>query len=54
MKGARVPEPVVEITTNLADAMQKGEFDYADNTLEKLLGREAVSLEIYIKQLYSM
>ena len=54
MQQAGVPAPVVEITTNMADALQQGEFDYPDTTLAKLLGREPVDLETFIKQFYSM
>ncbi len=54
MKGAGVPAPVIEITVNMADALQKGEFDHTDSTLARLLDREPVDLETFIKQLYSM
>lgn len=54
MQEAGVPQPIVEITTNMADALQKGEFDTPDPTLAKLLGREPVDLETFVRQFYSM
>lgn len=54
LQQAGLPAPVIEITTNLAEAIQQGEFDYPDNTLEKLLGREPVDLETFVKQFYAM
>lgn len=54
LKEAEVPEPTINISTNLADAIQKGEFDYPDDTLRKLILREPVDLELFMKQFYMM
>lgn len=54
MKQGGVPESIISITTNMADALQKGEFDTPDTTLSKLLGREPVHLETFMRQFYSM
>lgn len=54
MQEAQVPDPVINITTNMADALQKGEFDYPDDTLRKLIMREPVDLELFMKQFYMM
>ncbi|WP_017730889.1 SDR family oxidoreductase [Nafulsella turpanensis] len=54
MKDAQVPAPVIDISTNMADALQKGEFDYPDNTLRSILQREPVDVETFLKQFYNM
>lgn len=54
MEEGNVPEPIIDITTNMADALQKGEFDTPDPTLAKLLGREPVDLETFMRQFYEM
>ena len=54
MQQAGVPAAVIDITTNMADAMQKGEFDQIDPAMETLLDRKPVELETFIKQFYAM
>lgn len=54
MQEAQVPGHIIDITSNMADALQKGEFDVPDNTLKKLLGRDPVGLETFVKQFFSM
>lgn len=54
MQEAQVPDPIIVISTNMADALQKGEFDYPDDTLDQLLNREPVDLETFMKQFYNM
>lgn len=54
MKKGNVPDPIIDITTNMADALQEGEFDTPDPTLTKLLGREPVKPETFMRQFYAM
>lgn len=54
MESAQAPAPVIDISTNMADAFQKGEFDFPDNTLRSLLQREPVNVETFLKQFYNM
>lgn len=53
MEKAHVPGPIIDITTNTADAFQEGEFDVPDNTLRSLLQREPVNVETFLKQFYN-
>lgn len=53
MQEAEVPEPLIEISTSMAEAIQKGEFDCPDDTLRKLLGREPVDIETFLRQYFT-
>lgn len=54
MKEGGVPENIIDVTTNMADALQQGEFDTFDPALSRLLGRDPVNLETFMRQFYSM
>lgn len=53
MQQAEVPQPLIEISTSMAEAIQKEEFDCPDDTLRKLIGREPVDIETYLRQYYT-
>ena len=51
---AGVPEEYGHVFASFAQAMEQGEFDFPDSTLEKILGRKPVSLKGYLKTAFSL
>lgn len=49
-----LPEDVAEMITSIAASMKAGEFDYADNTLENLIGHKPLDLKDFLQAVYSM
>jgi len=49
-----LPEDVADMMTSIAASMKAGEFDYADNTLENLIGHKPLELKDFLKAVYSM
>jgi NAD(P)H dehydrogenase (quinone) len=47
----QMPVEVVDLLASMAKGINLGEFSYVDNTLEKLLDRESLSLNEYVKNL---
>ncbi|MDC0708234.1 SDR family oxidoreductase [Stigmatella sp. ncwal1] len=50
-KGGK-PVPVAEFMADWLDAIQRGEFNQPDDTLEHVLGRKPVRLEAYLRSVY--
>lgn len=48
-----VPEDVTGMMISIAETMKAGEFDYADDTLETLIGRKPLDLKDFLKAVYS-
>jgi NAD(P)H dehydrogenase (quinone) len=46
---AGVPEIYVNLLASFAEAIKQGEFDASDSTLSKLIGRECVGVEEFLK-----
>jgi len=46
-----MPLQVVDLLVSMANGIKAGEFSHTENTLEKLLGRESLSLIEYVKNL---
>ena len=49
-----LPEDVAEMMTSIAASMKAGEFDYADYTLENLIGHNPLDLKDFLQAVYSM
>lgn len=49
-----LPEDVAEMMTSIAASMKAGEFDYADNTLENLIGHKPLGLKDFLHAVYSI
>ncbi len=49
-----LPEDVAEMMASIAASMKAGEFDYADNTLENLIGHKPLDLKNFLEVVYSM
>jgi NAD(P)H dehydrogenase (quinone) len=52
LKGAGLPEFVVNMSLGFAAAIKNGDFDNAGDTLEQLLGRKATGLDAFVKATY--
>lgn len=48
-----LPADVAEMMTSIAAAIKAGEFDYADDTLEKLIGHKPLDLKDFLTAVYS-
>lgn len=48
-----LPEDVAVMMTSIAETMKAGEFDYADDTLETLIGHKPLDLKDFLKTVYS-
>ncbi len=48
-----LPEDVVDLMTSIAASKKAGEFDYADDTLETLIGHKPLDLKDFLKAVYS-
>lgn len=53
MKGLGLPDALIAIVKGFSQAQAKGEFDVADNTVEKLLGRKPTTVEDFLRKVYS-
>ena len=51
LQANRLPSDVIDLLTSLAEGIQNEEFNYQDNTLEKLLKRPCQSLEDFLRSL---
>lgn len=51
---AGVPEAYAQMFAAFAQAMDQGEFDFPDSTLEKILGRKPASLKESLKTAFSL
>lgn len=51
---AGVPKEAVQATASFCTAIAQGEFDFPDNTLEKLIGRKPESLKDFLKNAYKL
>ncbi len=51
---AGVPEDTINFSVSFCQAIKKGEFDFPDPTLEKLLGRKPVTMNDFLKTVYSL
>ncbi len=48
-----LPEDVTGMMISIAETMKAGEFDYADDTLETLIGHKPLDLKDFLKTVYS-
>lgn len=48
-----LPEDVAGMMLSIAETMKAGEFDYADDTLETLIGHKPLDLKDFLKTVYS-
>jgi NAD(P)H dehydrogenase (quinone) len=51
---AGVPEMYVNLFAGFAEAIKQGEFDASDNTLSKIIGRECVGVEEFLRKMYKI
>lgn len=49
-----LPDDVAEMMTSIAASMKAGEFNYADNTLENLIGHKPLDLKNFLQAVYSI
>ena len=47
-----LPENVTGMMASIAETMKAGEFDYADDTLKKLIGHPPLDLKDFLKSVY--
>jgi NAD(P)H dehydrogenase (quinone) len=52
MQKAGVPEMYIGLFAGFAEAIKQGEFDSTDQTLSKILGRECVGIEEFLRGVY--
>jgi NAD(P)H dehydrogenase (quinone) len=50
---AGVPKEYIGMFVGFAEAIKQGEFQAESSDLEKLLGRKPITLETFLKQVYS-
>lgn len=53
MKGFGLPDEIIGMAAMFGEGIKQGEFDFPDNTLEKLIGRKPESLSDFFKKVYS-
>lgn len=51
LKSAGLPEPFIELLVSGAEAINAGEFNNSQTSLEQLLGRKPIDLKDYLKTL---
>jgi NAD(P)H dehydrogenase (quinone) len=54
LEQAGVPKDAIQGTASFCLAIAQGEFDFPDNTLEKLIGRKPESLKDFLKKAYKL
>lgn len=54
MSQAGVPEAGIQVMVSFCKAIARGEFDFPDSTLEKLIGRKPESLSDFLKKTYKL
>jgi NAD(P)H dehydrogenase (quinone) len=52
MRQHQVPQPFIDLTVGMNQAMKGGEFNTPNDTLEKLLGRKPTDLKTYLASVY--
>ncbi len=53
MREHQVPDFLISLTTNIANAMEAGEFDNASPDFERLLGRKPTDLKAFLTSVYA-
>lgn len=49
-----LPEDVTKMMISIAETMKAGEFDYADDTLETLIGHKPLDLKDFLRNVYAV
>ncbi len=54
MKQAGVPDMGIMMSVSFCTGIEQGEFDFPDQTLEKLIGRKPLGMKDFLKQTYKL